>query len=308
MLEEHHTFMLKHISVLSKEILLYLNIKSSGIYVDATLGGGGHSKLILEKLDKGFLYAFDHDLFALQQAQKIFLNHPRIELIHSNFVFLQKQLHQRGIFAIDGIIFDLGLSSFQIDDKKRGFSYLSDDFLDMRMDQRQTITAHTIINNYSYTALKKIFFKYGQEKKSSLIAAEIIRRRPLNTTSDLVKITDKFHYYKKGHSAKKVFQALRIEVNQELSSLANVLEQSLNLLKKGASILVISFHSLEDQLVKHFFRKHSFNQIPHKLPFFNLTPNALKIVNKKVITPTLEELSINSRSHSAKLRVAIKNY
>ncbi|CAP18636.1 methyltransferase involved in cell envelope biogenesis [Candidatus Phytoplasma mali] len=298
---------LNHIPVLPKEVLKYLNVKSSGIYVDATLGGGGHSELILEKLKKGFLYAFDQDIFAIKQSKKLFANNHKIELIHSNFFFLKQELNKRGVFFVDGIIFDLGLSSFQIDDKERGFSYLSNEFLDMRMDREQKLTAHYIINNYSFEKLRNIFFNFGQEKNSSLIAAEIIKKRPLNTTFELVEIADKFNYNRKGHSSKKIFQALRIEVNKELELLQKTLHQCLSLLKEGSSIVVISFHSLEDRLVKNFFRANSIINLPTKLPIVSNFKTVLKIITKKVVKPSLEEIAFNHRSRSAKLRAAVKN-
>ncbi|MGA0447980.1 MAG: 16S rRNA (cytosine(1402)-N(4))-methyltransferase RsmH [Candidatus Phytoplasma pyri] len=298
---------LKHIPVLPQEVLKYLNVKPSGIYVDATLGGGGHSELILKQLNQGFLYSFDQDIFAIEQSQKLFVNNNKIELIHSNFFFLKKELNKRGVFFVDGIVFDLGLSSFQIDDKKRGFSYLSNEFLDMRMDRQQKLTANYIINNYSFEKLRNIFFNFGQEKNSSLIAAEIIKKRPLYKTFELVEITDKFNYNKKGHSSKKIFQALRIEVNKELEILPKALNQSLSLLKEGGTIVVISFHSLEDRLVKNFFKINSSINLPSKLPIVSNFKTVLKVITKKVVKPSLEEITFNHRSHSAKLRAAVKN-
>ncbi|MDO8168129.1 16S rRNA (cytosine(1402)-N(4))-methyltransferase RsmH [Candidatus Phytoplasma melaleucae] len=304
-----------HIPVLTREVVQYLNINPKGVYVDATLGGGGHSMVILSKLTQGFLYSFDQDICSILECQKIFANHKNIKLIHKNFAYLQMELSKFNVRQIDGIVFDLGLSSFQIDSSKRGFSYLVDEFLDMRMSQHNMQTAYYIINNYSLEKLKNIFFLYGQEPKSSLIAKEIIKKRPLKTTSELVKITDKFYsrYGKKinnrGHSAKRIFQALRIEVNQELRCLETSLHQSLNLLKKNGVIVVISFNSLEDSLVKHFFKKNSQYHLLPKIPFKkkDLPPPNLQIISKKIIYPGSEELLFNSRSHSAKLRVAVKS-
>ncbi|MFR0367851.1 16S rRNA (cytosine(1402)-N(4))-methyltransferase RsmH [Candidatus Phytoplasma palmae] len=303
-----------HIPVLTEKVLECLNINNKGIYVDATLGGGGHSEKILKKLTYGKLYSFDRDIFSINLCKEKFKKNKNIFLIHSNFNFLKKELNKRNIFSIDGIVFDLGLSSFQIDDKSRGFSYLSDSFLDMRMDQGQTKTAHFVINNYSYEELKNIFFLYGEESKASLIAKEIVKKRPINTTLELVQIIDKFYhcYGKKiirGHSSKKIFQALRIEVNQELKNLENALQQSIQLLKKNGRIVVISFNSLEDRLVKHFFKKYSQLNIPFNLPIEDnkIPPSVLKLFNKKIIYPDEKELTLNCRSHSAKLRFAIKN-
>jgi 16S rRNA (cytosine1402-N4)-methyltransferase len=304
----------KHIPVLNKEIIEYLNINPKGIYVDATLGGGGHSESILNKLNEGYLYSFDRDLYAIQKCKKKFENKKQIFLIHNNFSFLKEELSKRNISSIDGIVFDLGLSSFQIEDNTRGFSYLQNSLLDMRMDIKQKIDASYIVNNYSFSELKKIFLFYGEEPKSGLIAREIIKRRPLTNTLELVAITDKFYplYMKKkrGHSAKRIFQSLRMEVNQELKCLEEALQQSLDLLKPNGRIVVISFHSLEDRLVKKFFKNNIQSKIHPKLPFLEkdipLTP--LSLVNKKIIYPSEEEIESNPRSRSAKLRVAVKNF
>ncbi|WAN63545.1 16S rRNA (cytosine(1402)-N(4))-methyltransferase [Candidatus Phytoplasma rubi] len=304
----------KHIPVLNKEIIEYLNINPKGIYVDATLGGGGHSESILNKLNEGYLYSFDRDLYAIQKCKKKFENKKQIFLINNNFSFLKEELSKRNISSIDGIVFDLGLSSFQIEDNTRGFSYLQNSLLDMRMDIKQKIDASYIVNNYSFSELKKIFLFYGEEPKSGLIAREIIKRRPLTNTLELVAITDKFYplYMKKkrGHSAKRIFQSLRIEVNQELKCLEEALQQSLDLLKPNGRIVVISFHSLEDRLVKKFFKNNIQSKIHPKLPFLEkdipFTP--LSLVNKKIIYPSEEEIESNPRSRYAKLRVAVKNF
>ncbi|MBP3059421.1 16S rRNA (cytosine(1402)-N(4))-methyltransferase RsmH [Texas Phoenix palm phytoplasma] len=303
-----------HIPVLTEKVLECLNINNKGIYVDATLGGGGHSEEILKKLTYGQLYSFDRDIFSINFCKKKFKKNKNIFLIHSNFNFLKEELNKKNISTIDGIVFDLGLSSFQIDDKSRGFSYLSDSFLDMRMDQNQKKTAYFVINNYSYEELRNIFFIYGEETKSSLIAKEIIKKRPINTTLELVRIIDKFyHFYGKktirGHSSKKIFQALRIEVNQELKNLENALFQSIQLLNKNGRIVVISFNSLEDRLVKHFFRKYSQSNFPLNLPIEDnkIPPTVLKLFKKKIFYPDCKELKLNYRSHSAKLRFAVKN-
>lgn len=304
----------KHIPVLNKEIIEYLNINPKGIYVDATLGGGGHSESILNKLNEGYLYSFDRDLYAIQKCKKKFENKKQIFLIHNNFSFLKEELSKRNISSIDGIVFDLGLSSFQIEDNTRGFSYLQNSLLDMRMDIKQKIDASYIVNNYSFSELKKIFLFYGEEPKSGLIAREIIKRRPLINTLELVAITDKFYplYMKKkrGHSAKRIFQSLRMEVNQELKCLEESLQQSLDLLKPNGRIVVISFHSLEDRLVKKFFKNNIQSKIHPKLPFLekDIPPTPLSLVNKKIIYPSEEEIESNPRSRSAKLRVAVKNF
>ncbi|MDV3196145.1 MAG: 16S rRNA (cytosine(1402)-N(4))-methyltransferase RsmH [Candidatus Phytoplasma stylosanthis] len=305
---------MKHIPVLTKEVIEYLNIYSRGIYVDATLGDGGHSSVILEKLNQGFLYSFDCDLFSIQKCKKKFKNKKNINLIHNNFSFLKEELLKKNIFEVDGIVFDLGLSSFQIDIPDRGFSYLKDNFLDMRMDIRKKKTASFIINNYSFSELKKIFFLFGEEPKASLIANEIIKRRPLKKSLELVKIIDKFYPYymkkRKGHSAKRIFQALRIEVNQELSSLEKALQQSLQLLKKNGRLVLISFNSLEDRLVKNFLKTNSKFNLNHQFPFAekDIPLSPLTILTKKIIIPSEEEIKFNPRSHSAKLRAAVKNF
>ncbi|MDV3143929.1 MAG: 16S rRNA (cytosine(1402)-N(4))-methyltransferase RsmH, partial [Candidatus Phytoplasma australasiaticum] len=251
---------------------------------------------------------FDQDKKAIQKAKLFFKKEKKINIIYSNFYFLKKELNKKGIKQIDGIIFDLGLSSFQIDNEKRGFSYLSKNNLDMRMDiDQQILTAKDIINKYSYENLKKIFFIYGEEKKSSLIAKEIIRKRPIQNSLELVEIIDKFKKNKKGHSAKKIFQALRIEVNQELIILKEAIKQSFDLLKKNARIIIISFNSLEDRIVKKIFKKYSSSNFPKKLITFDKFIPILKIINKKIITPQIEEILSNPRSKSAKLRIAEKN-
>ncbi|MDO8057700.1 16S rRNA (cytosine(1402)-N(4))-methyltransferase RsmH ['Opuntia sp.' phytoplasma] len=301
-----------HIPVMLREVVEYLNINSSGVYVDATLGAGGHSHAILNKLTSGTLYSFDQDIKAIKQCQQRFINYQNIFLINKNFSCLYDELLARKVNTINGIVVDLGLSSLQINDNTRGFSYLRNNFLDMRMNCSNPITAQYILNNYSLEELQKIFQIYGEEPKARMIAKEIIKNRPLYMTFDLVKITDKFKNFRnnRGHSAKRVFQALRIEVNQELKCLQLALEQSLKLLKKDGIILVISFNSLEDRVVKQFFKKNSSHDLVwSRLPVQNkdLPTPALRIINKKVMRPSYEEQEFNSCSHSAKLRIAIKN-
>ncbi|TVY12361.1 16S rRNA (cytosine(1402)-N(4))-methyltransferase RsmH [Candidatus Phytoplasma pini] len=304
--------LLKHSPVLTSEVIKYLNIQNKGIYVDATLGGGGHSYAILQHISQGLLLSFDQDFFSIQYCSKRFSQTKNIILIHKNFVFLKEELNKRNIFAINGIVFDLGLSSFQIDDKKRGFSYLHDDVLDMRMNRDEKKTALTILNTYNLEELKKIFFLYGEEPKAALIAREIIKKRPIYTTLELVRIIDKFYnsFYnkKKGHNAKRVFQALRIETNQELRCLKKGLQQSLTLLKKNGRIVVVSFNSLEDRIVKRFFKQNSECNFLPRIPILksDLPPNYFNILTKKVIRPNDKEIILNPRSRSAKLRAAIK--
>lgn len=297
---------MKHISVLLNESIDGLNIKPKGIYVDATLGGAGHSKEIIKRLEGGFLYAFDQDDFAINYATDILKEYNNYHLIKSNFRYLQSELNKLGVTKIDGILFDLGLSSFQIDDRERGFSYLDDYNLDMRMDQDKNITAKDILNTYSLDELVKIFRDYGEEKNAYQIAKRIVERRPLHKTSDLVSITDEVNYKVKGHSAKRVFQALRIEVNEELDVLKEALDQLIDLLNTGGRIVIITFHSLEDRIVKHFFKENSEVKIIKGLPIEVEDKPPLKLINRKPILPSKEEMESNSRSRSAKLRIAEK--
>lgn len=297
---------MKHISVLLNESIDGLNIKPKGIYVDATLGGAGHSKEIIKRLEGGFLYAFDQDDFAINYATDILKEYNNYHLIKSNFRYLQSELNKLGVTKIDGILFDLGLSSFQIDDRERGFSYLDDYNLDMRMDQDKNISAKDILNTYSLDELVKIFRDYGEEKNAYQIAKRIVDRRPLHKTSDLVSITDEVNYKVKGHSAKRVFQALRIEVNEELDVLKEALDQLIDLLNTGGRIVIITFHSLEDRIVKHFFKENSEVKIIKGLPIEVEDKPPLKLINRKPILPSKEEMESNSRSRSAKLRIAEK--
>lgn len=298
---------MKHITVLLEESIEALNINPEGIYVDATLGGGGHSKLILENLTKGHLYAFDQDEFAIKKAKEKLSDFDNLTIIHSNFENLKKELNKLNVTKIDGILMDLGMSSFQIDDETRGFTYLKDVSLDMRMNKDDILTAKEILNTYSFEDLSNIFFHYGDEENSFKIASEVIKQRPLETTFDLVNITDRINYKRKGHTAKKVFQALRIAVNNELGVLESLLEQSLSMLNENGRIAAITFHSLEDKIVKHFFKKHSTLDIPKDVILFDGQKADLKVVNRKPIYPSKEELDVNSRSRSAKLRIAEKN-
>ncbi len=294
---------MKHLTVLKEEAIQYLAIKEKGIYVDGTLGGGGHSKCILESLNEGYLFAFDQDAFAIGYAQNVLKDYPNVTYIHNNFRYIKKELNDRGIYAIDGILLDLGLSSFQIDDPERGFTYLKETSLDMRMDQRQALSAETIVNTYTIEELAKIFYIYGEEKNSYKIAKRIIEQRPLKTTMELVKICDQVNYKEKGHSAKRVFQALRIAVNDELRVLEDVLADAVDLLKPDGRLVVITFHSLEDRIVKHFFRDEvSEDPILKKLPIPDLHTSPFEVLTRKPIYPKEEELLNNPRSKSAKLR------
>lgn len=301
---------MEHYSVLLNETIDNLNLKEDGIYVDATLGLGGHSSKILSSLTTGHLYAFDEDskaiLFADERLKKIGTNYT---LIKSNFVDLKVKLAELGVTKIDGIVFDLGVSSPQIDDATRGFSFSKDGILDMRMDTDATLSAEKVVNEYSKEVLTDIFFSYGEEPKSRLIASKIASSRPIKTTLELVKIIERAvgaNYFYKKHPERNIFQAIRIEVNKELSVLKEVLPDVLDLLKPEGRVAIITFHSLEDRIVKKFFKENSeVNELVKGLPTI---PEAykpkLKLITKKPILPSTQELAENSRSKSAKLRVA----
>lgn len=298
--------LMKHETVLLEEAIQYLNIKPNGIYVDGTIGGAGHSKLILKHLKDGFLFGFDQDEFAIQFAKEVLKEFSNFKIIKSNFKYMKQKLAEENIFGVDGILLDLGLSSFQIDDEKRGFTYLKDTTLDMRMNQDQELTAQMILNTYSLEELARIFFVYGEEKNSFKIAHRIIDKRPLLTTMDLVKITDQVNYKDKGHSAKRVFQALRIAVNDELKVLEDVLKDAVDLLNPDGRLVVISFHSLEDRIVKHFFKEESETFTPKNMPILREDTSKMEIVTRKPVYPSEDEYLRNPRSKSAKLRVARK--
>ena len=305
---------MKHISVLLNEGIEGLNIKEDGIYVDATLGGGGHSSEILKRLTTGHLYAFDQDDFAINKAKdRLDQIGSNYTIIKSNFVNLKLELNKLGVEKIDGIIYDLGVSSFQFDDPSRGFSYKYDAFLDMRMNQDAKLTAHTIVNSYSVEEISKIFSKYGEEPFAFPIAKKIIAARnikPINTTLELVDVIKSALpqkvLNKKGHPAKQVFQALRIAVNDELQVFEKSLLQAIEMTNVGGRIAVITFHSLEDRICKHTFKEYSEVKVPKNLPIVVTELAPLKLITKSPILPSEEELEYNNRAHSAKLRVAEK--
>ena len=295
-----------HTSVLLKESIDGLDIKSDGIYVDGTFGAGGHSFQILNTLKEGHLFAFDQDETVLKFIDERFINHPNFTFIQHNFSTMQHELNRRGIQEVDGILLDLGMSSMHIDQPERGFSYMHEGPLDMRMNLNQKITAEDILNTYDYHALLKIFRDYGDIEKPHVFANVIINNRPYHTTKDVVKVTDFFFKGKKGHSAKAVFQALRIEVNQELHVLEDVLKQSLNVLKPGGRLVVITFHSLEDRIVKHFMKTNSTVKQLKGLPIALDEKPLFELMTRKPILPSEKELLENSRSASAKLRISKK--
>lgn len=302
---------MKHYSVLKKESIDALNIHDDGIYVDATLGYAGDSQEILKRIKKGFLFAFDRDLQAIQYSDTLLdriSNH--YQLIHSDFTNMKEELAKRDIHEVDGILFDLGVSSPQLDEN-RGFSFMRDEKLDMRMNQEDSMDAAYVVNHYSENDLKRIFYDYGEEKKSSVIAHHIVVKRKekeIQTTQELVQcILESVgaNYFYKNHPERKIFQAIRIEVNHELSDLESVLPEAISLLKKDGRLVVITFHSLEDRIVKKAFKQYSeVNPIVKGLP--NI-PDEYKpmihVMNHKPILPSEEELKENKRSASAKLRI-----
>jgi 16S rRNA (cytosine1402-N4)-methyltransferase len=309
--------MFQHTTVLLKGTVDGLNIKPDGIYVDCTLGGAGHSEYLLSQLsDKGRLYAFDQDETAIRNAkEKLESYGERIVLVPNNFKYLKEELNARGIEKVDGILYDLGVSSPQLDTPERGFSYNHDAPLDMRMDQNAAISAYDVVNTWSFHDLLRIFFQYGEEKFSKQIARKIEAAReikPIETTFELVElIKDGIPAparRKGGHPAKRVFQAIRIAVNDELGVFEDSLEQAISLLDKEGRISVITFHSLEDRICKTVFKKAS--SMPDLPPGLPVIPDefkpTMKIITRKPILPSEEELEGNNRSRSAKLRIAEK--
>ena len=310
----------EHTTVLLHETVDQLNIKPEGTYVDCTLGGAGHSEYLLSQLaPTGHLYVFDQDQTALDHAkQKLapYVEKEMVTFIKANFRDLKNELNTRGVTSVDGILYDLGVSSPQLDEAARGFSYHQDAPLDMRMDQSREFTARELVNTYDFHQLMKIFYRYGEEKFAKQIAREIEKRRavkPIETTGELVELIKDVipapARRKGGHPAKRVFQAIRIEVNDELSVIEESLEQAIELLKPTGRVSVITFHSLEDRIVKTIFREYSQGkETPPGLPVIPAEFQAvLKLVNRKPIVPSDEELAVNNRARSAKLRVAEKN-
>lgn len=309
----------QHYTVMLKETVDGLSIRPDGIYVDCTLGGAGHSEYLLSQLsEKGHLYAFDQDQTAIDHAKKrlsSYVEKGMVTFVKSNFRYLQASLIEYGVTKIDGVLYDLGVSSPQLDEAARGFSYHQDAPLDMRMDQTAPLSAYHVVNEYDYHELVKIFFRYGEEKFSKQIAREIERVRksqPIETTGELVEIIKTAipapARRKGGHPAKRVFQAIRIAVNDELGVIEDSLEQAIELLKKNGRVSVITFHSLEDRIVKNIFKDYSTQQdLPPGLP---VVPEEyqplLKVITRKPILPSEEELEENNRSRSAKLRIAEK--
>lgn len=298
-----------HYSVLLNESIELLNIKENGIYVDCTLGYAGHSKEILKKLTNGMLIAFDADEEAIKYSNKELKQiSNNFKIIHSNFANLKEELEKLNITSVDGILFDLGFSSPQIDNQERGFSFMKDAKLDMRMNQHQQLSAYEVVNNYSLEELTNIFYKYAEEKYSRVIAKKIVSSRPIETTMELVNIIKSsvpVKYALSRHPERVIFQAIRIEVNNELGVLESVLPDAIDLLNKEGRIAVITFHSLEDRIVKRLFKEKSeINDIVKGLPTIpDEYKPTIKLINKKPIVASEKEISENSRSKSAKLRV-----
>lgn len=308
--------MFDHITVLKEEAVNALNVKPDGIYVDCTLGGAGHSGLILSKLTTGHLFAFDQDDTAIDNARAVLKEFEgRFTIIKSNFRYLKEELQAKGITEVDGILFDLGVSSPQLDEADRGFSYQHDAPLDMRMDQSAPLSAHDIVNEWPYEKLVKIIFQYGEEKFAKQIARKIEAARmkqEIQTTGELVElIKDAIPAPARragGHPAKRTFQAIRIAVNDELNAFEDALEDSVEMLKIGGRLSIITFHSLEDRACKTIIKKHSTGpELPPGLPVIpeEYVP-VLKNITRKPILPRDEEIDTNRRSRSAKLRVAEK--
>jgi len=306
---------MKHYSVLLNESIDYLNIKEDGIYVDATLGYGGHSSEILKRIKNGMLYSFDQDADAIEYStERLSKIGSNFTIIKSNFENIKEELAKLNVTKIDGIIFDLGVSSPQLDEAARGFSFHQDSRLDMRMDQSKDFSAYEVVNNYDEKKLSEIIFNYGEEKYARSIAKNIVEARksgPINTTMELANIISNsvpFKYKRETNPCKKTFQAIRIEVNRELDVFSKVLEDVVDLLNDNGRICVITFHSLEDRIAKQILKKYS--DIDNTVKGLPNIPKEylpkLRLVLKKPLEPSDIELSENNRSRSAKLRVAEK--
>jgi len=301
-----------HVSVLLEEAIRGLNLKEDGIYVDCTLGYAGHSSEILKRVRRGCLFAFDQDSDAIEYS-KIRLSKigNNFTIIYSNFVNLKEELEKRNVKKVDGILFDLGVSSVQLDEKDRGFSYHNDARLDMRMDKNNPLSAYEVVNNYDEKMLSDIFFKYGEEKFSKSIARNIVKYREtkkIETTLELVEIIKNSMPMKAKrdkHPARKVFQAIRIEVNHELDILEKTMLDALSMLNVNGRLAVITFHSLEDRIIKNIFKeKTHIDDMVKGLPIIpEEYMSNFRLVNNKAIVPSLFELENNNRARSAKLRI-----
>jgi 16S rRNA (cytosine1402-N4)-methyltransferase len=302
-----------HIPVLLNKSIQALNIKDNGVYVDATLGGGGHSKAILESNDTIRLFSFDRDSEAINYAEKLLNDFgKRSILIHSNYDKLRTKMSLEKVKKIDGILFDLGVSFHQITDPQRGFSFSKNGKLDMRMDNRDNVTAYEIVNEFSVEELSSIFLEYGEEKKARTIAKRIALKREIKkieTTAELSLIIDEVIKGKMRVKSKaRIFQALRIFINGELDSIKTAIKEAVDILKPNGRLVVITYHSLEDRIIKQFFKYEEKSCIcPSNFPVCICDKKSrLKIVNKKPIIPTEDEIETNPQSRSAKLRIAEK--
>lgn len=304
-----------HVSVLLQECIEGLQIKADGIYVDATLGRGGHSSEILKRCPQGHLYAFDRDIEAIHQsAPRLLAISDRFTLLHARFSQMKSELAAQGIHRVDGILMDLGVSSPQLDEAKRGFSYRYDAPLDMRMDQSQQLDAWHVVNTYSYEELCRVLFTYGEEPFAKAIARRIEQSRQQHSIDTTFALADIIRdalparvRSKKGHPAKKSFQAIRIEVNSELQELKEALTQAMELLNVNGRLCVISFHSLEDRIVKEAFAQAGKPpKVNKRLPVTEEEQLHFQLITRKPITAKEEELADNNRSHSAKLRIIEK--
>jgi 16S rRNA (cytosine1402-N4)-methyltransferase len=294
-----------HLPALLEESIAGLNLKPEGIYVDVTFGGGGHSRAILEKLTTGRLIAFDQD----SDAVASFINDERFTFLCQNFRYLKNNLRYHGVKAIDGLIADLGVSFHQFDEQERGFSFRGNAKLDMRMNRQSSVKASDILWSYEEERLADIFYNYGELTTSRRLAAAIVKARavkPVTTVTDLtVTLRDLVPPREENKFWARLFQSLRIEVNSELVALKEMLTQALQLLKPGGRLAVITYHSLEDRLVKNFFRSGNFEGESEK-DFYGNVSAPLRVVNRKVIVPTEQEIMNNSRARSARLRIAEK--
>lgn len=297
---------MKHIPVMLEECIELLNIHEDGIYIDATLGAGGHSLAILERLKGGRLIGFDRDIDAIERVEKRLAPYSdQTTFIHNSYTELSNTLDDLGIEAVDGILFDLGVSSPQFDDAHRGFSYRYDARLDMRMDQSQALSAYEVVNDYDFDTLLKVLRENGEERYAKRIVELIIENRPVSTTFELVDLIKRAYpnrELKKGHPAKKVFQAIRIEVNDEFEEVKSAMHQAISRLKVGGRLVVITFHSLEDRIVKNIFNEYGKpKKVDPRLPMIEE-----EVLNYKLVTKALkaskDELEENNRAHSAIVR------
>ena len=304
--------MTKHVSVLLQESISSLNLLENSVVVDATLGYGGHSSNILERISKGYLFAFDQDSEAIRYStDRLSSIGTNFTIIKSNFVNMKEELEKRGINKVDAVLFDLGVSSPQLDDESRGFSFHNDARLDMRMDRDQKLSAYEVVNEYSEQDLARIFYKYGEDKFSKSVARRIVeyrKEKPIETTLELVEVIKSgvpMKYRINKHPARQIFQALRIEVNHEVDVIEPALSQALELLNVGGRVAVITFHSLEDRLVKNYFKEMT--KIDDKVKGMPNIPDEylpdFKLVVNKAIIPSDSEIENNPRARSSKLRV-----